>query len=183
MNFVLFTLHKRSQLYRIVRRARVDRDPLGQPSSDGRFASHEVLLFYFGSRPETCFYETVVRNRRRGILAQSELRHWQMVEVEVAHELLVADLRPPEVLCRMGIDQAELLSEAEKFKRCREIGSLAKSQGCKGILWNSRFDGLGQCIAIISCYRKALKVTRIWTLDEWMCFSCELADRAGLSIE
>ncbi|GIW56978.1 MAG: hypothetical protein KatS3mg082_3382 [Nitrospiraceae bacterium] len=175
-------LKQGSVLYRVIRKELASLGRLGRLSAKGRFASYEVPCSYFGRDPPTCVFETILRDHRLSVIPESWITGRLMVEVKVSRKLTLANLSDGHALQRLGLDVPTLLGPGS-YALCAEIGRQAYAEGYDGIIYPSRFNGSGTCVALFDRAHSGLLIRNIWSKSRWEEFAFQLVDKSGKAVE
>lgn len=127
-------------------------DPLGYSKSDSRFSdprrridSNRFGVIYLGQTLTVCFLETVLRDRRDGLVAdlvleERELELRRYAEIEVLAPLRLVDLRQNGAVA-MGVPSDVHHGSRHTLGRAWSTAFHAHTQVPDGILYPSRLNG------------------------------------------
>ncbi len=143
---------------------------------DGSFG-----VCYLALSPETAIAETLLRNPEVRTVRRAEIDRRTITEVEAVVELRLVDLVSTAGLQRLGID---LRTVHGPYDACRALAARLHEDPSQpdGLIWPSRFDADGRCIAVFDRAAGRLRPGRTWPSDEWRDFAFDFLDRCGKSV-
>lgn len=150
---------KRLRLHTVAAGARFGRiymagfpDPLGYGKSKSRFSDprrrkpeNRFGVLYLGETLAVCFLESVLRDRKDGlvdglILEERELDERRYAEIEVASPLQLVDLRDNNAVA-MGVPTEVIRGIRQSVGRTWSVSFYGHPQAVDGIIYPSRLNG------------------------------------------
>jgi hypothetical protein len=127
-------------------------DPLGFGKTPSRFsdprrraAKNRFGVLYLGASLKVCFLETLLRDKRNGVigkypLSEGELHLWRCAEIEVTQPLTLVDLRG-DAGVRMGIPSDVARASDPALARAWSVALHVQPDAPDGIVYPSRLNG------------------------------------------
>ncbi|WP_352850901.1 RES family NAD+ phosphorylase [Mesorhizobium sp. M0437] len=150
------------------------RDPLGHGKSPSRFSdprrrvdANRFGVLYLGDSLKVCFLETVLRDRREGILddlpvEEVELTRRRFAEIATTADLRLVDLRGDNAV-RMGVPTDVIRAQRQNLARRWSLAFHEHPSQLDGIIYPSRLNG-GTNLAIYDRAIPKLQAKRVLTL-------------------
>ncbi|WP_353646526.1 RES family NAD+ phosphorylase [Mesorhizobium sp. WSM2239] len=149
-------------------------DPLGYGKSPSRFsdprrrtAANRFGVLYLGDSLKVCFLETVLRDRREGLvhdlpIDEVELTERRYAEIATTEVLRVVDLRGDNAV-RMGVPTDVVRAQRQNLARRWSVALYDHPSQLDGIIYPSRLNGATN-LAIYDRSIRKLQAKRIVTL-------------------
>jgi len=127
-------------------------DPLGYGKSPSRFsdprrrvAARRFGVLYLGDSLKVCFLETVLRDRREGLVDdlpvdEAELTQRRYAEITTIAELRLVDLRTDNAV-RMGVPTDVVRAQLQNLARRWSLAFYEHPSKPDGIIYPSRLNG------------------------------------------
>ena len=149
-------------------------DPLGYGKSPSRFsdprrrvAANRFGVLYLGDSLKVCFLETVLRDRREGLvddlpMDEVELTQRRYAEIVTTGDLRLVDLRGDNAV-RMGVPTDVVRAQRQNLARRWSVALHEHPSQPDGIIYPSRLNGATN-LAIYERATPKLKARRVVTL-------------------
>ncbi|MER8577054.1 RES family NAD+ phosphorylase [Mesorhizobium sp. M1338] len=149
-------------------------DPLGYGKSPSRFSdprrrgeANRFGVLYLGDSLKVCFLETVLRDRREGILddlpiEEVELTRRRYAEIATTTDLRLVDLRDDNAV-RMGVPTDVVRAQRQNLARRWSLAFHEHPSKPDGIIYPSRLNGATN-LAIYDRATSKLQAKRVMTL-------------------
>jgi RES domain len=149
-------------------------DPLGYGKSPSRFSdprrrtdANRFGVLYLGDSLKVCFLETILRDRREGLVDdlpvdEAELTQRLYAEISTTANLRLVDLRADNAV-RMGVPTDVIRAQRQNLARWWSVAFYEHPSKPDGIMYPSRLNGATN-LAIYDRATKKLQAKRVVTL-------------------